>query len=387
MKNKSRKYPSISLFTGAFGLDLGLEKAGFDVMACVEKDSTAVQTILQNKPELKNHIIEEDINYVSPKQILKIAGFKRGEVALVSGGPPCQPFSTVGRRHSISSTEGLLFKKFLDVVWGVYPKFFIFENVKGILSAAIQHRPISKRTSKVNLCKEEVLGSAWHFIKKEFDFKLRRGKTNGYEIYTWELNAADYGVAQKRRRVFVIGVRGARTVRKPRARFKNSHIPIKKVIAYLENTHEIKGVDYSPYDEARYAIFSEGLIKAGQNWKDLPIHLQKKIMGKGWYATGGKVGFCRRLSWDKPSPTITTNPKGRATNICHPSKPRPLTYRECALIQGFPETWKFSGSLSSKYRQIGNAVPIQLGATIGKALIRSLKNDNDPSDNIKGDSI
>jgi DNA (cytosine-5)-methyltransferase 1 len=96
-------------------------------------------------------------------------------------------------------------------------------------------------------------------------------------------------------------------------------------------------------------------------------------MGKGFYATGGKVGFCRRLSWDKPSPTITTNPMGRATNLCHPEKPRPLTYKECALIQGFPENWEFFGKISQKYKQIGNAVPIRLAEVIGKTIIKAYR--------------
>lgn len=368
------KFTAISLFTGAYGLDLGLEKAGFEVNACVEKDPVAVQTILINRPFLKDRVIQKDINNVTLKEILEVSKLKKGEVTLVSGGPPCQPFSTVGTRRSVSTAEGMLFKKFLDIVWGIQPEFFIFENVKGIMSSAIQHRPISKRTSRHStLSKIEHLGSAWDFICKSFDQKLRRGKKQGYNIFVWELNAADFGTAQERKRVFVVGAKGLCTLDKPKGKFIDKHQSIKTVIGNLDGKYENEKIDFIPYDQLRYKIFSKGMIKQGQNWKALPIKLQKKAMGKGWYATGGKVGFCRRLTWDKPSPTITTSPSGRATNLCHPDKPRPLTYQECALLQGFPPHWKFAGSLSHKYRQIGNAVPIPLSFAIGEELINQYK--------------
>ena len=365
----AKKITTISLFTGAYGMDLGLEKAGFKVCACVEKDPVAVQTIINNRPLLKNRVIQKDINVVTLKEILKVAKLKKGEVTLVSGGPPCQPFSTVGSRRSVSTAEGMLFEKFLDIVWGIQPKFFIFENVKGIMSSAIQHRPISKRTTKhSSLSKIEHLGSAWNFICKSFDQKLRRGKKNGYNIFVWELNAADFGTAQERKRVFVVGAKGLHHLDKPEGKFANKHLSIRTVIGNLDGKYERERIDFSPYDKYRYEVFSKGMVKEGQNWKVLPIKWQKKLMGKGWYATGGKVGFCRRLSWDKSSPTITTNPAGRATNLCHPNTPRPLTYQECALIQGFPLIWKFAGSLTHKYRQIGNAVPMALSKNIGEKI-------------------
>ncbi len=371
-----KKFTAISLFTGAYGLDLGLEKAGFKVCACVEKDPIAVQTILTNRPLLKGRVIQKDINDISVEEILKTAKLSRNRVTLVSGGPPCQPFSTVGARRSVSSGEGRLFEKFLDIVWGIRPDFFIFENVKGIMSAAIQHRPISKRTSRhASMSKIESLGSAWDFICKSFDKKLRRGKKYGYNISIWELNAADFGAAQVRKRVFVVGAKGSHHLNKPEGKFVNKHLTIRIVIGGLDGKYERERIDFIPYDKSRYEIFSKEMIREGQNWKVLPIKWQKKLMGKGWYATGGKVGFCRRLSWNKPSPTITTNPAGRATNLCHPDKPRPLTYQECALIQSFPLAWKFAGSLTHKYRQIGNAVPVQLGYAIGRELCVSLKNN------------
>lgn len=366
-------YPAISLFTGAFGLDLGLERAGFSITACIEKDPACFQTILANRPSLKDKVINSDINKVSIKELLKTAGLKRGEATLVSGGPPCQPFSTVGRRDSISSDEGRLFIKFLEIVWGIYPKCFIFENVKGILSAAIQHKPLSMRNIEGQyLADEEVLGSGWDFINEQFSNKLRQGKKGGYHMEVWELNAADFGVPQNRRRVFIVGTRNGIKLQRPQGKFINKPKTVRDAIGHLNSKNEIPGIDYYPYDSLRFEIFSKNLVESGQNWTVLPENLQKKVMGKGWYATGGKVGFCRRLSWDLPSPTITTSPVGRATNLCHPEKPRPLNYVECALLQGFPKNWIFFGSLNKKYRQIGNAVPVQLAEAIGRTIVKQL---------------
>lgn len=369
---KKPKYPAISLFSGAFGLDLGLEKAGFETRVCVEKDRQCCATILKNRPEMSETILNQDICSVTAKQLLKKAKLKRGEAFLVSGGPPCQPFSTVGRRKSISSDEGRLFEKFLEIVWGIYPKFFIFENVKGILSAAIQHKPLELRKKPgARISKKQKLGSGWDFINKQFVTKLKTGKKTGYSLHVWELDASEFGVPQKRKRVFIVGMRGAGILDRPEGKYKNRPVSIKSVIGHLNGHYENPGVDYLEYDQLRYKIFSKNLIKQGQNWTTLPRSLQKKVMGKGFYATGGKVGFCRRLSWNKPSPTITTNPMGRATNLCHPEKPRPLNYKECALIQGFPHNWEFVGSVSQKYKQIGNAVPIKLATVIGKTIIKA----------------
>lgn len=375
MSNKNkRKYPAISLFSGAFGLDLGLEQSGFEIRACVEKNSQCCATILENRPEMADLIFNEDIHRVSTQTLLEKARLKRGEAFLVSGGPPCQPFSTVGRRESISSEEGLLFEKFLEIVWEIYPKFFIFENVKGILSAAIQHKPLELRNKPgARISKKQKLGSGWDFINKQFSEKLKAGRKIGYSLHVWELDASHFGVPQKRKRIFIVGVRGIGKIGQPKGRFKNRPASLRSAIGHLNGDYETPGTDYLPYDANRYEIFSKNLVKQGQNWTALPESLQKKVMGKGFYATGGKVGFCRRLSWDKPSPTITTNPMGRATNLCHPEKPRPLTYKECALIQGFPEDWQFVGKVSQKYKQIGNAVPIKLANVIGKAIIKAYR--------------
>ncbi len=363
-------YPSISLFTGAYGLDLGLERAGFEIRACVEKNPFAVQTILRNRPQLAGCVLQEDVRNVSAYRLLKIAGLRRGEAALVSGGPPCQPFSTIGRRRSVSTEDGTLFQKFLDLVWGIKPTFFVFENVKGIISAALRHQPLENRkNAREPRGKKVRLGSAWDFIRGCFDKTLRRDKKYGYHTYIWELNAADFGTAQVRKRVFIVGSRNGYALEKPIGRFASCHRPIRNVISHLDGGHETLGVDYRPYDAVRAHIFTNKLVKPGENWRVLPKMWQKKVMGAAYYSWGGRVGFARRISWDNPCPTITTDPRGRATNLCHPTKARPFTTTECALLQGYPEDWQFEGSLTQRYIQIGNAVPVELGEGIGRSLI------------------
>lgn len=367
-------YPSVSLFTGAYGLDLGLERAGFDVRACVEKNPLAVQTILRNRPHLEGRVLQENVQNVSARRLLKVAGLKRGEAALVSGGPPCQPFSTMGCRHSVSVEEGTLFQNFLDIVWGIRPTFFVFENVKGILSAAVQHVPLKKRKTVHRPQGEEAhLGSGWDHIYNCFSETLRQGKKCGYKIQVWDLNAADFGTAQVRRRVFIVGSSNGYTLEQPIGEFASRHRPIRDVIGHLDGEHETPGVDYSPYDAVRAYIFASNLVKSGENWRVLSRPWQKKAMGAAYHSWGGRVGFARRLSWGKPCPTITTNPRGRATNLCHPSKARPLNTKECAMLQGYPEDWEFEGGLTQRYIQIGNAVPIELGECIGQSLINGIE--------------
>ena len=367
-------YSSISLFTGAYGLDLGLERAGFQVKASVEKDPLAVGTIVLNRPMLQDKILQMDIRKVSVPGLLEKAGLSRGEACLVAGGPPCQPFSTAGRRGSVKSDEGLLFQSFLKVVWGIYPTFFLFENVKGILSSALFHRPLRLRKNERTPTGEKArLGSGWEMIRSEFEKTLRTGRDDGYKIFVWELNAADYGAAQTRKRVFIVGARGGYGLEIPKATHAGNHRTLREVIGHLDGSHEVVGVDYRPYDPDRLHVFGKGLVGPGENWEALNTYWRKKVMGHAYESWGGRVGFARRLSWGQPSPTITTNPRGRATTLCHPDKARPLTVTECALLQGFPENWRFAPEKPTRrYVQIGNAVTVQLAEAIGRELARSL---------------
>ena len=143
-------YKMVSLFTGAMGLDLGLEAAGFAPQVCVEHDPICCATIRANRPDVP--IIERDIRQVQPQEALDAAGLRREDVLLIAGGPPCQSFSTARRCASLSDPRGSLFMDFIRFVAYVQPPFFLMENVRGILSAALQHRPLALRGTPHDSC-------------------------------------------------------------------------------------------------------------------------------------------------------------------------------------------------------------------------------------------
>lgn len=367
-----RKYkpiPVISLFSGAMGLDLGLEQAGFKIVLAVECDMQAVSTIKLNRPNLP--VINRRIEDVTTTEILKTAGLKRGDEFVVSGGPSCQTFSTAGQRRSLGDPRGGLFRHFLRVVEEAQPKFFIMENVKGMLSAAILHRPLNERGPGFpELMQNEELGSAFKVITQE----LRH--LNYYTTFD-VLNAANYGTPQCRERIIFIGSRDGKKIQMPlptHAKEPSGGLQkwasLRSAIGRFRDSKPL-GIQLRANDE-RYLR----LVPEGGNWRDLPPEIQKQAMGGALDSWGGRSGFFRRLSWDRPSPALTTQPNSKATLLCHPSELRPLSLREYARIQQFPDDWKFAGSTVSKYRQIGNAVPIGLGAALGRALLSAWNRHN-----------
>lgn len=356
----------VSLFSGAMGLDLGLEAAGFRTAVAVEVNRSAIDTIRLNRPRLP--IIHQPIEEVSSSAILDRAGLKKGEVTIVSAGPCCQSFSTVGKRKSIGDSRGSLFRHFTRIVADTMPRFFVMENVKGILSAAVKHRPLNHRgPGNPPLSQEEELGSALKIILTEL------AELNYYVTFAL-LNAADYGVPQSRFRVIFIGSRDGEDIALPsQTHFhcpRNGQMPWVTLRDAIGNINDPKP-EYLSFSDKRLRLLR--MLKAGQNWSDLPAQLQEEALGEAYKSWGGRSGFCRRLSWNKPAPTLTTSPVGRATTLCHPSKPRPLTIREYAILQQFPDGWNFSGSTSQKYIQIGNAVPVGLGEAIGLSLRSTIK--------------
>lgn len=366
---KSKPIPVISLFSGAMGLDLGLEEAGFKIVLALECDEKAVETIRLNRPDLP--VIHRRIEEVTTAEILTMAGLKSGGEFVVSGGPSCQSFSTAGQRRSISDPRGGLFRHFVRVVEEAKPKFFIMENVKGMLSAAIMHRPLKERGSGFpNLKPEEELGSAFRVITEELQ------RINYYTTFDL-LNAANYGTPQCRERILFIGSRDGKKIRMPSP--THSEEPVGELVKWISLRETIgrfkvsnsPGVKLRAGDE-RYLQ----LVPEGGNWRDLPLEMQKQAMGGALNSWGGRSGFFRRLSWDRPSPALTTQPNSKATLLCHPSELRPLSVREYARIQQFPDNWKFAGSIMSQYRQIGNAVPVSLGAAIGRAVLQTWNNPN-----------
>ncbi|TAE60687.1 MAG: DNA cytosine methyltransferase [Nostocales cyanobacterium] len=366
---------SISLFTGAYGLDLGLEKAGCKTVSVVEKDRDAVKTIAINRPYLQESAVSREIEKVSSQQLLEEGGrvlelgraLLPGEVDLVTGGPPCQPFSTAGKRGSVMDPRGSLFMDFIRVVKEAQPRFFLMENVRGLLSASLRHRPINQRGKNYPpLEADEIAGAALQVVLTEM-------KELGYNVVYNLLEAADYGVPQNRLRVVFIGSRDGENVTFPLAKYSKDGKTLPKWRTLKDGLVDL--VDNRPefisYSENRLKFLK--LLKAGQNWRYLPEELKQEAMGGAFNSGGGKVGFYRRLSWEKPSPTITTCPHQKATDMCHPVELRPLTVRESARIQTFPDDWIFHGSISSKYKQIGNAVPVLLAQELGEYLLNVME--------------
>jgi len=325
----------ISLFSGCLGLDLGLERAGFDLLACVEKESSCRETIRKNRPGVP---IFEDITKLSVRELLKASGRRKGQVTLLCGGPPCQSFSTIGRRGSVLDERGQLLFEYLRILEGVRPKFFVMENVKGLLSSYGGKRPVL----------EDLL-----------DRLADKGYTNTEFTV---LNAADYGVPQKRERLLLIGSRLKGRIPLPEPTHGDSWVTLGDVIKDLED------------DPGACARFSKKMlsflrkIPQGGNWRSLSLKDRKKAMGNADLSSGGLTAFYRRLSYDLPSPTLLTSPTQRATTLCHPTQDRPLSVLEYKRIQGFPDDWALEGTLAQRYRQLGNAVPVGLGEAVGRRL-------------------
>ena len=355
--------PVISLFSGALGLDLGLEQAGFRICVAVECNRDAAATIRANRPDLP--LIEAKLEDVSTEEILKKAGLRPGQPVLVTGGPSCQTFSTAGQRVALQDQRGNMFREFLRVVREARPRFFCMENVRGILSAAVQHRPLRERgPGWPKLGPDEELGSALKLIVRELAL------TGYYTVFDL-INAADYGVPQTRERVIFLGSRYGEPVEMPKRTHaveaingtKRPWVTLREGLKGLRQRPKILYTEFSP----KKREFLE-YVPAGGNWRDLPEELHEDALGGAFHSWGGRTGFYRRLAWDAPCPALTTRPDSKATMFCHPDELRPLTVREYARIQQFPDDWTFAGGLPQQYLQIGNAVPLGLGEAVGYAL-------------------
>ena len=360
---------SLSFFSGAMGLDIGLEQAGFQTLFASEIDNACRKTIAKNRPEIA---LVGDIRDFSCEDVKEISGLKKGdEIDLVVGGPPCQAFSTAGNRKGFEDDRGNVFLSFIDMIIGLNPKYAVIENVRGLLSAPLKHRPHNRRGDGFeDLSVDELPGGALHEI-------LNRLESAGYAVSFNLYNSANFGTPQKRERVVLICSRDG--VRPPFLEPTNSDDGSYGLPKWRTFKQAVKGLDQS---DAEFVSFPEKrlkyyrLLKSGENWKNLPDELQREAMGKSYYSGGGKTGFLRRLDWNKPSPTLVTHPAMPATDLAHPEENRPLSVQEYKRIQEFPENWEIQGSLLDKYKQIGNAVPVGLGRAIGRHIMKLLAGEN-----------
>ncbi|RYL96738.1 DNA (cytosine-5-)-methyltransferase [Sporolactobacillus sp. THM7-7] len=331
-----KRFNALELFAGAGGLALALEKAGFNDVGLVEFDHHAAQTLRINRPNW--NVIEEDItditsgshsiyDYISPEY----------EIDLLSGGYPCQSFSYAGKKRGLDDIRGTLFYHYAKIMKQVRPKMFLVENVRGLTTHDYG------RTLKTMINVFEKLGY-----------------TTTYRV----LNAWDYGIAEKRERMILIGIRNDLDIT---YQFPKPHDYKPVLRDVLKDVPDSPGQQYS---ESKRKVMS--LVPPGGYWRDLPEDIAREYMGKSYYSSGGRTGMARRMSWDEPSLTLTTSPNQKQTERCHPSETRPFTTREYARIQGFPDSWQFYGGVGSVYKQIGNAVAVNFGKEIGLSIINSL---------------
>jgi len=362
-KRRSKKLPkhiALSFFSGAMGLDIGLEQAGIETLLACEMEPSARRTILTNRPNIA--LIGNLLNY-SSDEIMDFAGVPKGkEVDLIVGGPPCQAFSTAGKRAAFNDKRGNVFLRYVETILQIKPKFAVIENVRGLLSACLEHVPHEERTKTFGLRKNEKPGSA---LLKVIELLERGGYGVSFNLY----NAANFGTPQSRERVVLLCSRdGQKLPFLSPTHHEAGKYGLQPWRTFEDAVKELpKSKNFIPFPEKRLKYYR--LLKPGQYWKDLPSDMQKAAMGNSYYSGGGKTGFLRRLAWDKPSPTLVTHPAMPATDLAHPVENRPLTVEEYKRIQEFPDDYIICGSLIEQYKQIGNAVPVGLGRAIGHSII------------------
>ena len=353
----SGKLNVISMFSGAMGLDNGIERAGLDIRLCVEIQHAMAETIRANKPDIP--LIEDDVRNYSGMELKAIAGLKNDEeVFLVCGGPPCQAFSTAGKRLGFDDDRGNVFLKYIDLIGEIRPKYFLLENVRGLLSASYSPNAKGQESGTTKMpCK----GSAMLYA-------LERIRQIGYSATFTLYDTANYGVPQRRERVIILGSRdGYRIPLIPPTHSKNGKNGLEKWQTFRTAVAGLKTCTAAPIPSKRLKYFK--MLGPGEYWKNLPDKMQRSAMGKSYDLPGGKTGFYRRLAWDEPSPTLVTCPTMPATDLMHPTEDRALSIEEYARIQMFPDKWQFKGSMADIYKQIGNAVPVGMGYAAARHLL------------------
>lgn len=360
----------VSLFSGAMGLDIGLEYEGFETAICVENDVDAINTIKANKPNVP---VLGDIREITGDNIRKESNLK-GEIPLVAGGPPCQAFSICGNRNGLNDSRGKLIFEFIRIVDELRPQIFLMENVRGLLSMPVLPKGVDLKGMDERDFHEK--GSLLRLIFRKFE-------NLGYRADCFVVNAANYGAPQIRERLIIIGNRYNLVAKFPEPQFSNrpkDRLPPFRTLGdaignqFTDTYPEL--MNFSPRK-----LHYLSLIPEGGNWRSLPVDIQRESMGKSWHLKGGRSAYWRKLSYAFPSPTLVTMPNHASTSMCHPKELRAITVGEAAAIQEFPANWKFSGTTASKYRQIGNAVPIRLGMVSGKVIKELLNKIDDSADN------
>ncbi len=338
-----RRYNSIELFAGGGGLALGMYLAGFRHVLLNEFDTSACQTLKANCPEW--NVVEGDVRHIDFTPL-------RGKIDFLSGGFPCQAFSYAGKQAGFNDTRGTLFFELARAVKEVQPLVFMGENVKGLIS---------------------------HDSGRTFETIKNTISELGYTLVEPRvLKAIMYQVPQKRERLILIAIRNDIA---DKVQF-HWPTPFERVLTLRDAIYkgviydcDVPASDGAKYPDKKRKVLE--LVPQGGDWRDLPEEIAKNYLGGSWLLGGGKTGMARRLSLDEPSLTLTCSPCQKQTERCHPLETRPLSIREYARIQTFPDYWQFQGTITEKYKQIGNAVPVNLAWAVGRSLIRLLNDIQD----------
>ena len=324
--DKANGIVGIDLFSGCGGTALGFENAGMSHALMVEIDKNAFETLSHNMTHDGCEILNADVAAVDYSEYV-------GKVDVIQAGFPCQAFSYAGKRLGMDDIRGTMFFEFARAIEDVKPPVAIGENVKGLLT---------------------------HDHGRTFETMLSILDWLGYDADYRVLDASRYDVPQTRERLILIATRrgsGARPV------FPEPSDYVMTLREALDGVPESPGMSYS---EQKRKVLE--LVPEGGNWRSLPDAVAREYLGKAYENGGGKTGMAKRLAWDEPSKTLTCSPIQKMTERCHPSETRPLTVREYARIQTFPDDYKFFGSMSSQYKQIGNAVPVNLAYHIAMCI-------------------
>jgi DNA (cytosine-5)-methyltransferase 1 len=359
---------ALSFFSGAMGLDIGLEKSGFEIKLACDNDKHCQETIRLNHPKLP---LIGDVRDYNAEQVRELSDTVGEDIALVVGGPPCQAFSTAGKRRGLNDERGHVFLDFVQLCIDLNPQFFVIENVRGLLSAPMNHRPHRYRgDGHPDLSEDEKRGGALKFV---INMIRKAGFGVTFNLY----DSANYGVPQRRERVIIICSRdGSEPPFIPPTHSGDAYKQdekfeeLKPWLTFREAVKGLKKKTHANFPETRLRFYK--MLGSGQYWKDLPENLHQEAMGNAYLSTGGRTGFFRRIAWDKPSPTLVTSPIQKATDLAHPEENRPLSIEEYARVQMFPDYWKFSGPTMEIYKQIGNAVPVGLGEKLGEHILQLL---------------
>ncbi len=253
-----------------------------------------------------------------------------------------------------------MFIRYLDLIKKLNPTYFVIENVRGLLSVPLKHVPHRKRNGKLKTIEEK--GGTLQYI-------LNYLKKCGYKVSFNLYNSANFGTPQIRERVVIIGNKKEKLPYLAPTHSEHGQFGLKPWNTFRTASRGLHNIKHDHVNFPKYRIKYYKKLKEGQNWKNLPKSLQKEALGSSYFAGGGKTGFLRRLGWNKPSPTLVTDPTMPATDLAHPELDRPLSIQEYKRIQEFPDDWRLNGSLRNQYKQVGNAVPISLGKAIGKLIV------------------